>query len=469
MMGISLARKASLLIAAFGLMLCLSGATFGYSVLTHQAIIDSTWEEHIKPVLLKRFPAATPEQLREAHAHAYGGAISQDMGYYPFGSRFFTDLAHYVRSGDFIKALIAESRDLNEYAFALGALAHYAADNHGHSIGTNRAVPLVYPELRAKYGDEVTYAEDASSHLKLEFGYDVLQVARGRYAPEAYHDFIGFKVSKDVLARAFKGTYGLELKDVFGNIDMAVGTYRKAVSDIIPEMTKVAWELKKDEIQKAAPGITREKFVYNLSRASYEKEWGGEYEKPGLFAKSMAFIFRVMPKVGPFKALAFRAPTPEAERLFMTSFNTTLDHYRELLRSVRAGRLNLDNRDFDTGRPTRAGEYPLADETYAKLVRELAESKFEGVNADVRENILAFFSNTDAAISVKRDKDDWRKTLRAIEALRATEARAATGKQRAATSDNRRIRDPLFEIRYLRFSTLLSCPGLLFTCHDLLV
>ncbi|HJQ71733.1 MAG TPA: zinc dependent phospholipase C family protein [Blastocatellia bacterium] len=425
-MTINLARKVTLSMAAVCLVLCLSSASFGYSVLTHQAIIDSTWEGHIKPLLLKRYPAANAEQLREAHAHAYGGAISQDMGYYPFGSRFYTDLTHYVRSGDFVEALVAESRDLNEYAFALGALAHYAADNHGHSIGTNRAVPLVYPEIRAKYGDEVTYAEDPSSHIKLEFAFDVLQVARGRYAPENYHDFIGFKVSKDVLARAFKRTYSLELKDVFGNLDLALGTFRRTVSTIIPEMTKVAWEMKEDEIEKATPGITREKFVYNLSRADYEKEWGKQYEKPGFFAKSMAYFFRVMPKVGPFKALDFRPPTPEAERFLMESFNATLDRYRGLLGSMQAGRLNLDNRDLDTGRPVRAGEYPLADEAYAKLVRKLADKKLEGVTPDVRENILAFFSNLDAPIAVKRDKDDWRKTLRAIEVLRSTEARAET-------------------------------------------
>jgi hypothetical protein len=227
-----------------------------------------------------------------------------------------------------------------------------------------------------------------------------------------------------VLARAFKKTYGIELKDVFANLDLALGTYRKAVSDIIPEMTKVAWELKKDEIEKSAPGITREKFVYNLSRASYEKEWGREYEKPGIFAKSMAFFFRIVPKVGPFKVFAFKPPTPEAERLFMESFNTTLDRYRESLRNVRAGRLELDNSDLDTGRPARAGEYRLADEAYAKFVRKLADNKFEGVTSDVRENILAFYANLDAPIATKRDKDDWRKTLRAIEALKMTEARA---------------------------------------------
>lgn len=424
-MALKNVRRPALLIAAFGLILCLTGTSFSYSVLTHQAIIDSTWDDHIKPLLLKRFPDATAEALREAHAHAYGGAISQDMGYYPLSSKFFTDLAHYVRSGDFIEAMIDESRDLNEYAFALGSLAHYAADNNGHAIGTNRAVPLVYPELRARYGNEVTYAQKPSAHIKVEFGFDVLQVARGRYAPESYHDFIGFKVSKDVMARAFKKTYGLEMKDVFGNIDLAIGTFRRTVSAIIPEMTRVAWELKKDEIEKAAPGITREKFVYNLSRASYEKEWGSEYKKPGFFTKTTAFFFRILPKVGPLKALDVKPPTPEAERLFMESFNATLALYRDLLARERAGNLDLDNRDLDTGKPVLAGEYELADETYAKLVRKLADNNFEGVLPDLRENILAFYSNLDAPIATKQDKDDWRKTLRAIEALKTTQARAA--------------------------------------------
>jgi hypothetical protein len=394
-------------------------------VLTHQAIIDSAWDDSIKPLLLKRFPASGQEQLREARAHAYGGAIIQDMGYYPFGSKLFTDLTHYVRSGDFIEALIDESANLNEYAFALGALAHYAADNNGHAIGTNRAVPLVYPKLRAKYGHEVTYAEDPSSHIKLEFGFDVLQVARGRYAPEAYHDFIGFKVSKEVLQRAFKRTYAIEMKEIFTSLDLAIGTYRRTVSSVIPEMTKVAWETKKDEIEKAAPGITRENFVYNLSRAGYEKEWGKDYQKPGFFTRAMAFVIRILPKVGPLKALAFKPPTPEAERLFMESFNATLARYRQELVQVKAGRLNLPNRNFDTGRPIRAGDYKLADETYSKLVRELAENRFEGVTPELREDLLAFFSDLNAPIATRRDKEDWRDTLEALDRLKSFGAAAS--------------------------------------------
>jgi hypothetical protein len=412
-------RKGFYLLAILLFLASFSRQTFAYSVLTHQAIIDSSWNDSIKPLLLKRFPGATPAQLKEAYAHTYGGAIIQDMGYYPFGSKFFTDLTHYVRSGEFIESLIEESATLNEYGFALGALAHYAADNHGHSLGVNRAVPIEYPKLRAKFGDEVTYAEDPSSHLKTEFGFDVLQVAKGRYAPDAYHDFIGFKVSKEVLERAFVKTYGLQLKDVFTNLDLSIGTYRRAVSNLIPEMTKVAWELKREEIEKTSPGITREKFLYNLSRADYEKEFGRDYEKPGFFAKSTAWLFRVMPKVGPFKVFAFKPPNAEAEKMFMESFNTTLARYRTLLVQTRNGKLALENTDFDTGRPTRAGEYRLADDAYSKLVIALEKSKFERASAELRQNIVGFYSNLNAPIATKQDAGDWRKTLAALDKLKA--------------------------------------------------
>ena len=250
----------------------------------------------------------------------------------------------------------------------------------------------------------------------------LLQVARGRYAPDAYHDFIGFKVSKDVMQRAFAKTYSIDMKDVFTSLDLAIGTYRRTVSGLIPEMTKVAWELKKDEIEKNSPGITRDKFIYNLSRADYEKEFGRDYEKPGFGAKMTAWFVRVVPKVGPFKALAFKPPTPEAERMFMESFNATLDRYRAMLVQVQGGNLDLQNTDFDTGRPTRAGEYELADETYAKLLEKLAKNDFKTTSPELRRDILAFYNDLNAPIATKKDKDDWQDTLRALDKLKAVQA-----------------------------------------------
>jgi hypothetical protein len=326
-----------------------------------------------------------------AHGYTYGGCIIQDLGYYPFGSRFFSDLVHYVRSADFLPALLDEARDLNEYAFALGAVSHYGADVEGHSRGVNRAVPLLYPELRRKFGDEVTYGDDPVSHLKTEFGFDVLQVARGHYAPKAYHDVIGFRVSKDLLERAFKRTYGLKVTDIFPRLDLALGTYRYAVRSLIPELSKAAWAAKKKEIMQRQPGMSRKRFVYNLRKASYEKEWGADYERPGLGARALAFVFRLMPKHGPFKVFGFKVPSPEVERMFEDSFDAAADRNRSSYAQAMKGELKLSNRDLDTGRRVNPGEYALTDKTYDKLLVMLAERKFAGVTREIRADILGFY------------------------------------------------------------------------------
>jgi hypothetical protein len=349
------------------------GLAFGYSVLTHEAIIDSAWEDSIKPLLLHRFPTASPEELIKAHGYAYGGAIIQDAGYYPHGSHLFSDLAHYIRSGDFIINLINESTDLNEYAFALGALAHYAADEKGHPIAVNPSVPMLYPKLGRKFGPVMTYQDNPVAHVKTEFAFDVLQVARGYYAPEAYHAFIGFGVSKPVLERAFEKTYCLRLDDVFTNVDHGLNTYRHTASVVIPEATKVAWILKKREIVNHSPGIVRRKFIYNVSRASYQKEWGCDYERPGFGARILAFFLRLLPRIGPLKFLGFKTPNAKAEDLFMKSFDATLDEYRSFLKRAGNGTLALPDMNFDTGQPARPGTYRLADETQAKWRQKLTE------------------------------------------------------------------------------------------------
>jgi hypothetical protein len=349
------------------------------------------WDETLSKLAHRRFPNATAEELAMAHAFAYGGCIIQDLGYYPFGSHFFTDLTHYVRSGDFVEAMLRNAQNINEYAFALGALAHYAADNNGHRIAINRAVPLLYPKLQRKFGNEVTYEDDPGAHLKTEFGIDVLQVARGRYVSDRYRQFIGFEVSKPLLERAFLETYGLELDDVFGNVDLAIGSYRRSVSSIIPKMTRVAWEMKKDDIEKSVPGITREKFLYNLSRASFEKEWGKSYKEPGFGTKVIAFVVRMVPKIGPFRALQFRTPTPEVEKLFMQSIDATLVQYRSLLAAEAAGRRQLSNENLDLGKPIQHGRYHTADETYEKLLEKLVEQKSTSISADLQSNILSFY------------------------------------------------------------------------------
>jgi hypothetical protein len=393
-------------------------AADGYSVLAHEALIDTAWDTNIRPLLRERFPEATPEQLKEAHGYAYGGAIIQDLGYYPHGSHFFSDLTHYVRSGDFILALLRDAKDLNGYAFALGALSHYAADNDGHGIATNRAVPILYPELKKKYGPVVTYEQNPLAHLKAEFGFDVLEVARQHYAPDSYHDFIGFEVAAPLLEQAFLETYGLELKSVLSDEDKVLGSYRRDVSKLIPKATRIAWTLKKDDIQKEQPSMTRKKFLYNLSKASYEKKWGKDYQKPTPWERFLAFLTTLIPKVGPLQVLRLRTPTPQTERMFEASFNAALDRYKILLGQQRTGQPEVPNDNFDTGEVTPPGKYFMNDNVHAKLLDALAKQNFTGVPPDMRAELLEFYADPNAPYATKRKSKEWAKVETELQQLK---------------------------------------------------
>ena len=378
-----------------------------YAVLSHEAIIDAVWETHIKRLLVQHFPGATEDQLSAAQAYAYGGAIIQDVGYYPYGSYFFSHLTHYVRSGDFVEALLHDANDLDSFAFALGAMAHYAADNEGHRIATNRAVPLLYPALRKKYGGAVSYEQDPLAHVKTEFGFDVLEVAQENYAPDGYHDFIGFEISKDLLERAFRETYGLELKDVLLNEDKALNSYRHAVSKLLPKATRIAWSLKKDEIKNDSPGLTRKRFLYNLSRSNYEREWGTDYKKPSAGERFLAFLYLLIPKFGRLRVLQFKTPTPQTEQMFEASFNATLDRYRRLLTQEASGGVDLPNDNFDVGEVTGPGKYKLNDEAHAELLHRLAEHNFVGASSQLRSELLTFYADPNAPYATRRKPKLW--------------------------------------------------------------
>jgi len=412
------------LVAVFIVLFLSAPALSAYSVLTHEEIVDLLWTDQISPLLLKRFPTLTEEQLKAAHSYAYGGAVIQDLGYYPFGNVEFSNLVHYVRSGDFVRELLLQSQDANEYAFALGALAHYASDIAGHPA-VNAAVAIQYPKLRAKYGNSVKYAEDHSAHLKTEFGFDMVQVAKNRYASQQYHDFIGFQVSKPLLERAFPVVYGVELKDVLTHEDMAIGSYRFAVSRMIPQMTQIALRTHQKDMMKETPDFAKKKFLYRLSRSDYEKEWGKDYTKPDFGTRVWSVILRYMPKIGPFKALAFNNPTAQTEDMYFKSINTTVDQYRIYLKQVASDSLELPNSDFDTGKPTKAAEYSLTDETYAKLLGQLAASKFDLTSSDLRENILNFYSDLSLPLETKKDNVRWQSVLASLNQLKSATPNAS--------------------------------------------
>ena len=402
------------------LLLCLCSARclHGYSVLSHEALVDAMWDVRLRPFLLQRYPSATPDDLKRAHGFAYGGAILQDLGYYPHGSEEFSDLTHYIRTGDFIVALLNEAHDLNELAFALGALSHYVGDLEGHSKGTNIGEPILYPKLAKKFGKVVTYEDNPADHLKTEFGFDVLEVARGNFAPQAYHDFIGFFVAKNLVARAFHDTYGLETTDLFFSFDLAVAGYRSAVSKTIPLATRIAWAQRKDEITKAQPGMTHRRFVYIMSRSSYEREWGKRLQEPNWFEKFLAALLKIIPPIGVLADLRLKIPTPPVEQLFMASFNSAANQYAGAVDAIDRKNLVLPDKNYDVGDITPAGVYRLNDETHAFWLHKLAEKKFASVTPAIQNELLDFYRDPNAPNHTKDKPEEWRQTLSELAALR---------------------------------------------------
>lgn len=404
------------LVAIVAGLLFLTPSLSAYSVLTHEEIVDLLWESNIRPMLQARFPHATAEELIEAHAYAYGGCIIQDAGYYPFGNKYFSDLTHYARAGDFVENLLADAATLQEYAFALGALAHYASDVAGHPT-VNHVVAMEFPKLRAKFGPEVTYAEDPRAHIRAEFGFDMAQVAKQRYASKQYHDFIGFEVAQSLLERAFQQTYGMELKDIMPHEELAIGTYRWSVSSLIPKMTAAALRTHHEAIFKdAPPGYSKERFLYTISRAQYEKEWGHVYRHPGIGTRILAFLLRILPKRGPFSALGFQVPNAKEETLYFQSVNETVDNYRRLLREQAAGTLRLSNLNLDTADPPRVLAYALADKTYQHWLHDVTEKHLPEVTPAIRSNLVAYFSGADP-----QQLKDWGQISADLQRLRSAE------------------------------------------------
>jgi len=392
-----------------------------YSVLTHLAIIDVTWDNTLKPLLREKYHGLTDSQLLEAHAYAYGGSIAPDMGYFPFGSKLFTNLLHYVRSGDFVTALLEEARNADEYAFALGALAHYNADNYGHPLGTNRCTPLIFPRDKRKFGDTVTYFQDPVGHVRTEFSFDVIQTARGDYASLAYHDFIGFQVSEGLLRRAFLKVYDLDIDALFPNFQRSVNTFRWSVKELFPVLTRTAWASKTFRIQRTVKDRRRHTYIYRMKQNEFRRQFGNERDRPGFAANALGMIVRIVPKIGPLKKLKIIVPGPEAQRIFISSFDTVVVHYKIAVAQLQRGAPKLPDRDYDTGKETEAGEYGLADASYDELLLHLEKDNFKGVSNNLRNNIMHYYARaslTNTTTSGNKKYADVASALLKLKALR---------------------------------------------------
>jgi hypothetical protein len=272
----------------------------------------------------------------------------------------------------------------------------------------------------------VAYEDGKLAHVKTEFGFDVLEIAKERYAPDGYHDFIGFEVAQRVLDQAFRETYGLELNSVLVDEQRALNSYRRDVSKLIPKATRIAWHLKKDEIKDDIPDATKKRFLYNLSRSNYEREWGKNYKKPSLGERFLAFLYQLLPKFGPLKILQFRTPTPQTEHMFEASFNATLTRYGKLLKETGEGTLQLPNDNFDLGEATGPGKYRMNDDAHAELLDRLAKTGFQQLTSELKAEILQFYEDPNAPNSTKRSTKAWVKVQVELQQLATAPVLAAT-------------------------------------------
>src|SRR5579875_132338 len=285
-----------------------------YSFLTHESIVDLAWDPAIKPLLLERYPHTTAAQLRIAHGYAYGGSTIQDAGYYPFGNEFFSDLAHYVRTGAFVTALLRDARNVNELAFALGAMSHYVGDIIGHSYAVNPSVGLEFPSMRRQYGLIVTYEDNPHDHVQTEFAFDIDQLSKNRFAPTAYLRSVGMFVPRRLMNQAFYETYGLSLRSVLGNEQIAFRGYRSSVRQFLTRVAYAEVLLHRHHMPPDQDTPALQEFKARLQTASQENHWD-LYRRHHIdfMTRFYAVLIVISPKIGPLADLAIRGPSPNTE------------------------------------------------------------------------------------------------------------------------------------------------------------
>jgi len=392
--------------------------TQAYSVLTHEELIDLAWNDSIRPLLLTKFPGATEEQLREAHAYAYGGSAVQDMGYYPFGKQFFSNLTHYVRSGDFVAWLLRNAHSLDEYAFAVGALSHYVGDSIGHSEAINRATAVEFPKLANKFGPSLTYDENPHGHIQTEFAFDIAELSDGDFAPAAYLRHVGFKVPRKFLEEAFLNTYGFDIHEVLGRARPALHSYRTAVRSFIPAFAEAEVVLHRRGFPPHTDSEADRIFRERLARTTHERRWKHMQKGPGVKAHLLAALVFVVPKIGPVSDLAIKIPNPETYEMYQSSVNHTLDILRGMLHQLRdtGDDVTLVNIDLDTGDHVKRGEYPLTDATYAQLLDRLTSKPDRVIPADTKRNIMIYYGTMAITDKPNPKRDAQLGTLRIMKA-----------------------------------------------------
>lgn len=408
------------LLLVCGLFGVLPQAALPYSVLTHEQLIDLAWNGTIQPLLKKRFPQTTTTDLRVAHAYAYGGCAIQDLGYYPFGDKFFSDLTHYVRSGDFVVRLLRDARNANEFAFALGALSHYVGDNIGHREAVNPSTAIGFPKLAKKYGAIVTYDEAPHAHIRVELAFDVDQLSQHRLAPGAYLRFIGLQVPVRLLAQAFEETYSIPLHDLLHAGRPTVRSYRSSVRSFLPRIAYAETVLHRHDFPPDVHDAEFQYFLDAIAHADFQTVWNQYRRNPGVETHLVAFLIRITPKIGVLSDLAIKIPTQDSQQLYIRSVNQSVEFYGSLLKQLgERPSISIPNRDLDTGETIKPGAYALTDKTYAKLLHQITHDGQRHVGPGLKHDVLAFYSNPNAPIATKKNKKAWEQVLKDLGTLRA--------------------------------------------------
>jgi hypothetical protein len=430
------------------LLLPWGGAAHAYSLLTHEQLIDLTWKDSIVPLLLSRYPTLTPAELERARAYAYGGCVIQDIGYYPFGDKAYSNLTHYVRSGDFVVNLFRDATNADELAFAVGALSHYVGDSVGHATAVNLAVPIEFPKLEARYGPVVTYAQGERQHVQTEFAFDINEIAHHRMAPVHYLRHIGLEVPVAQLALAFYQTYGLQ-EDFTGKRGrrVNVGAYRFAVRGFIPRIAYAVTLLRRNH-EPADPNTPEAlQIEQEALRVATENNWQAYRRNAGVGTWALAGLLFVLPKIGPLKMVAVKGPTEATEAEYLHSVVFSAAALRRVLagftppgatgpaategtvaepqaavappvsatlKPATAGAVQsrdprhpLPNRDLDTGHVVQPGGYSLTDSTYAHLLHLLTRQPALPIPPGIKEDIEAYYANLEAPFTTKKDPQEW--------------------------------------------------------------
>jgi len=445
-------RRAAIVVAILAVVLPWGGAAHAYSLLTHEQLIDLTWKDSIVPLLLSRYPTLTPAELEQARAYAYGGCVIQDIGYYPFGDVAYSDLTHYVRSGDFVVNLFRNATNADELAFAVGALSHYIGDSVGHAEATNVAVPVEFPKLGVKYGKTVNFAQGQRQHIQTEFAFDINEIAHHRMAPVHYLRHIGLEVPVKQLALAFYQTYGLN-EDFTGTRGRRVNVkdYRFAVREFIPRIAYAITLLRRKH-EPPDPNTPEAVELENETAAvAIENDWQSYRRKAGIGTYTLAGLLFIVPKVGVLKMVDVKGPTAATEAEYMHSVTLSTAELRRTLagftppggsqptvadkpapveatktqalpthpveatllpktegpQQSRDPRHPLPNRDLDTGLEVQPGGYSLTDITYARLLHLLTRQPALPIPPGIKEDIEAYYADPNAPITTKKNPQQW--------------------------------------------------------------